>query len=150
MIGTVIIALISFVSTNFDDIFVLMLFFSQINDSIKVHHIIIGQYLGIGILIAISIIGTLGISVIPHEYVGLLGLAPIYIGINEYFKYRKYSNKDESAENKNSEDNDLEEIVENNIIAKFIQKFINPSVLKVFSVTLANGGDNIGIYIPLL
>lgn len=31
----------------------------------------------------------------------------------------------------------------------FIRNFINPSVVKVVGVTLANGGDNIGIYIPI-
>lgn len=31
----------------------------------------------------------------------------------------------------------------------FVKNFINPNVLKVSSVTIANGADNIGIYIPL-
>ena len=154
MFGTIITALTSFVATNIDDIFVLMLFFSQINDTIKVRHIIIGQYLGIGALITISIIGALGISIIPNEYVGLLGLAPIYLGINEYIKYKKERKDIESTEdqeNRISKNNNLEKTTENddNSITKVIKSLINPSVFKVASVTLANGGDNIGIYIPL-
>lgn len=129
MISIVLKAFISFVSTNIDDIFVLMLFFSQINDVMKKRHIVIGQYLGIGVLTAISIIGAMGVSVIPSEYVGLLGLVPIYLGIKAHIDYKK-----ESKDSENS---------------KVIKSFINPSVIKVFSVTLANGGDNIGIYIPL-
>lgn len=145
MFNTVIAAFISFISTNIDDIFVLMLFFSQINSTMKTHHIIIGQYLGIGALIAISIIGALGISIIPHEYVGLLGLVPIYLGINAYVKHKKESKNSQNTaqqEEKNHENNKLEETT-------FIKNFINPSVFKVACVTFANGGDNIGIYIPL-
>lgn len=151
MSGTIITALISFVCTNVDDIFILMLFFSKINKSIKVYHIILGQYLGICVLLIISIIGALGISIVPPKYVGLLGLFPIYLGVNEYFKYKKESKKNESEKQKEKQDTDLNKITENynNSIAIVIKKVINPSVFKVASVTLANGGDNIGIYIPL-
>ncbi|WP_346936869.1 cadmium resistance transporter [Clostridium sp.] len=79
MISTIIIAFVSFASTNIDDIFILMLFFSQINNDMGKRHIVIGQYLGITLLTTISIIGALGISLIPSEYVGLLGLVPIYL-----------------------------------------------------------------------
>ncbi|MCD2502826.1 cadmium resistance transporter [Clostridium sp. NSJ-145] len=151
MFGTIITALTSFVATNIDDIFVLMLFFSQINNSMKTRHIIIGQYLGISALIAISIIGALGISIIPNEYVGLLGLAPIYLGINEYIKYKKERKGIESTEDQENRNNNLEKTTENNdnSMTKVIKSLINPSVFKVASMTLANGGDNIGIYIPL-
>jgi len=151
LFSTVITAFISFVSTNIDDIFVLMLFFSQVNSIMNTRHIIIGQYLGIGALTAISIVGALGISVIPHEYVGLLGLVPIYLGIKAYTDYKKESKDNKNPENQNGENNKLEEttdIKENSIIT-FIKNFINPSVFKVASITFANGGDNIGIYIPL-
>lgn len=79
LISTIIIAFVSFASTNIDDIFILMLFFSQINNDMGKRHIVIGQYLGITLLTTISIIGALGISLIPSEYVGLLGLVPIYL-----------------------------------------------------------------------
>jgi len=154
LFSTVITAFISFVSTNIDDILVLMLFFSQINNIMKTRHIIIGQYLGIGTLTIISIVGALGISIIPHEYVGLLGLIPIYLGIKAYADYKKeskYKKNIENQENKNDENNKLEEttdIKETRIIT-FIKNFINPSVFKVASITFANGGDNVGIYVPL-
>lgn len=146
MISTVIMAFVSFASTNIDDILVLMLFFSQINNVMTRRHIVIGQYLGIGALTAISIIGALGVSVILHEYVGLLGLVPIYLGIKAYVAHEK-----ESKDNQNEENSKLEgttDTVGNHIIT-FIKSFINPSIIKVFSVTFANGGDNIAIYIPL-
>ena len=152
--NVIVIAFVSFISTNIDDIFILMLFFSQINSDMKKRHIVIGQYLGIGVLVVISIIGSLGVSVVPQEYVGLLGLVPIYLGIKTYIDNRK-ENKNTAKTGQNEFRNDC--IVEaqgeteskRNSLLRFKKNFINPSVAKVFSVTLANGGDNIGIYIPL-
>ena len=154
MISTVITAFVSFASTNIDDILVLMLFFSQINNVMKRRHIIIGQYLGIGALTTISIIGALGVSVIPQQYVGLLGLVPIYLGTKAYVDYKKEgkdNGKIGQQELLNGENSKLEETADTqeNSTLTLIKNFINPSVLNVFSVTFANGGDNIGIYIPL-
>lgn len=153
MINAIIKAIVSFASTNIDDIFVLMLFFSQVSAVIKKSHIIIGQYLAIGTLTIISIIGAFGVSVIPKEYIGLLGLAPISIGIKAWAEHRKEGNKIEDTDvHKRSKDqnNELKEIsYTKNSIMIFIKRFINPAIVKVFCVTLANGGDNIGIYIPL-
>jgi len=149
LIITIITAFVSFVSTNIDDIFILMLFFMQIDKVMKRTHIVIGQYLGIGVLTIISIMGALGLSAIPQEYVGLLGLVPIYLGIKEYSNYKKGSNNEniDQQELENGENSKIEETTaakKNSIIT-----FINPSIIKVFTVTLANGGDNIGIYTPL-
>jgi len=154
LISTVITAFVSFASTNIDDLLVLILFFSQINNIIKRRHIIIGQYLGIGALTAISIIGALGVSVISPRYVGLLGLVPIYLGIKTYVDHKKESKKNGDADQQelqNWEKSKLEETADTqrNRIINFIKSFINPSVLNVFSVTFANGGDNMGVYIPL-
>lgn len=154
MISTIITAFVSFASTNIDDIFILMLFFSQINNDMKIRHIVIGQYLGIGALTTISIIGALGVSIIQHEYVGLLGLVPIYLGIKAYVDHKKESKDIKNAyqqENQNGENGKFKESTstQESRIITFIKSFINPSVVKVFSVTVANGGDNIGIYIPL-
>jgi cadmium resistance transport/sequestration family protein len=114
----------SFISTNIDDILVLMLFFSGVNNAKKRYHIVIGQYIGIGALTIISVIGALGVSIVPQKYVGLLGLVPIYLGIKAYVDYKKENIQDEN--------------------------FVNAtSIATVCGVTIANGGDNIGIYIPL-
>jgi cadmium resistance transport/sequestration family protein len=144
LITTVIKAFVSFVATNIDDIFVLMLFYSQLNNIMKRKHIIIGQYIAIITLTIVSIIGALGISIIKDEYIGLLGLIPIYLGIKTYVDYIKESKDTENL----SDIEDITKAKENHTIS-FIGKFINPGILKVFIVTFANGGDNIGIYIPL-
>lgn len=157
MISTIITAFVSFASTNIDDIFILTLFFSQVNNDMKIKHIVIGQYLGIGLLTIISIIGALGVSVAPSEYVGFLGLVPIYLGVKSYFDYKKENKNNEDVNNQELQ-NDTNirsiEVEETTYIQEkhrlnFARNFINPSVIKVFSLTLANGADNIGIYVPL-
>jgi len=149
LISTVLMAFVSFTSTNIDDIFILMLYFSQVNNVMKRRHVVIGQYLGIGVLTIISIIVALGVSVISHEYVGLLGVVPVYLGIKTYVDHKKESKDNENTgkqELQYGENSKIEERTDTKInrIITFIKNFINPSVLKVFSITLANGGDNRG------
>lgn len=152
MISTILTALVAFISTNIDDIFVLILFFSQRNKNTKIYHIVLGQYLGIGLLTIISIIGALGISIISEKYIGLLGLIPIFLGVKEYLDYKRNTIEiEEGITNKEIEAYTNKEIIENKEkpIISFFKRLINPSVIKVAGVTLANGGDNIGIYVPI-
>ena len=68
----------AFAATNIDDFFVLMMFFSSL--TFPVRHVIIGQYIGIGLLVSISALGSFISLVIPSYIIGLLGIAPIMIG----------------------------------------------------------------------
>jgi cadmium resistance protein CadD (predicted permease) len=79
----------AFIATNIDDIFVLMLFFS----SSKFHkfRVVIGQYLGIGLLVVIGALGSLLALVVPQQIIGLLGFVPISIGIIRLIQFRKQS-----------------------------------------------------------
>ncbi len=121
-------SLIAFASTNVDDIFILMLFFA--NRQYKRGQVVLGQYLGIIALIAISFIGSLVGLLFDQKYIGLLGLLPIFFGIRgiiHLFKKKNSSLKENvSIDLKNSN-----------------------KVFSVAAITFANGGDNIGIYIPL-
>ena len=79
----------AFVATNIDDIFILMLFFSSPN--IQKGQVVIGQYLGIGMLVIISTVGSLLAFIVPQYLIGLLGLVPISIGIIRLIQLRKSS-----------------------------------------------------------
>lgn len=57
-------AIVAFAATNIDDIFVLTLFFAQKN--LKRWHIVVGQYLGIGGLISISLVGPTPLMTVSH------------------------------------------------------------------------------------
>lgn len=143
LILTILYALGSFIVTNIDDIFILMLLFSQARSQAKASNgstvntlpmgnriyprdIVIGQYLGFTLLVLISLLATVGVTLIPEEWVGLLGLIPIYLGVKLFIKGEE---EDEGA------------------ILSSLNKF-NKFYLSVAFITFANGGDNIGIYVP--
>lgn len=50
---------------------------------------IIGQYLRIAVLVAVSLIGSLIALVIPTYIIGLLGIVPIAIGIKNLIDIKK-------------------------------------------------------------
>ena len=133
----------SFVATNIDDLIILMLFFSQVNDKFRPRHIIIGQYLGFTLLILATLPGILGGLLIPKMWIGLLGFLPIIIGVKQLV-----SREEESVEVQAVTD-DLNQVSNRNPILSALNKLLSTQVGNVAAVTVANGGDNIGIYIPL-
>lgn len=115
--------IIFFVATNIDDLFFLMTWFSQAKTTEQKRYIVAGQYLGFILILTVSFIGAFGALKLPAEWVGLLGLAPIYIGIKslmELYQVRKGTS------------HHLEWI------------------FKTATITFVNGADNIGAYIPFL
>ena len=136
ILSTLITATVAFVATNIDDIFVLMMFFSQTDRAFRRRHIVIGQYIGFVTLIAVSLLGFLGSFIVPKEWIGLLGLAPIAIGIHKFV-------------NRNSETKTSELLGRLSPSSSVLSSLLNPKTYGVAVVTFANGGDNIGIYTPL-
>jgi cadmium resistance transport/sequestration family protein len=125
---------ITFAATNIDDIFVLMLFFSQTGNRLRAWHVVAGQYIGFTALVAVSLLGFLVGLAIPQHWIGLFGLLPIIIGVRHWLN-RKYE-----AEKENEEKEQVRRSSSDGVIA---------ALLSVATVTAANGGDNIGIYTPL-
>ena len=137
ILSIVAIGIASFAATNIDDIFVLMMFFSSSSSSSSLafpaKQIVLGQYIGIGLLISISALGSFISLAIPTYIIGLLGVVPIGIGVKKLIELRKtdedkisYSNHEIQRENKSY-----------------------LSILAVAAVTFSNGGDNIGVYTPM-
>ena len=137
--NVVLVAAVAFASTNIDDIFVLMLFYSQVNAVFRPKHIFIGQYLGFIGLIVISTLGYFGTLAIPREWIGFLGLAPIALGIRGLVRPREETANDEPTAPQTTA----------RAGPSFIDALLNPQAYSVAAVTFANGGDNIGIYVPL-
>jgi cadmium resistance protein CadD (predicted permease) len=113
----------AFVATNIDDTFVLILLFSS--PYILARNVIIGQFLGIVLLVLISSLASLLALAVPPFVIGLMGLIPIIIGIKRLLKFRKRS--------------------ETNYTMK--KEYL--SFLSVAAITIANGGDDIGVFTPL-
>ena len=129
---TLLASIIAFVVTNLDDIFILILFFSD--RKFISRNIIAGQFLGISTLIFVSFLGSFIGLVIDLKYVGLLGLVPIYMGLKSFVAlWTRGESEEEIPINLNSENSG------SNL----------RQVASVASVTVANGGDNISIYLPL-
>lgn len=81
--GLIAIGAAAFAATNIDDIFVLMVLFSTsfvASLTFPVRHVVLGQYLGISLLIAISALGSLIPLLVPPYFIGLLGIVPMAIG----------------------------------------------------------------------
>jgi cadmium resistance transport/sequestration family protein len=124
----VITSIVAFASTNIDDIFLLILFFGD--RKFKPFDIYLGQYVGVIALVIVSIIGSLIGNFIDPRYVGLLGLFPIYLGIRKLIEFFRNDTSDPE-------------------IVVLSEKKVGANFLAVAAVTIANGGDNIGTYIPL-
>lgn len=129
MLGVFGVAIVVFASTNVDDIFVLLGFFAD--PKFRAKQVVIGQYLGIAVLYAVSVVASFLVLVIPATYIGLLGFAPIFFGFRRLWELW---NGVETGDN--PEDHEKASAGHSNIVA-------------VTLVTIANGGDNISIYTPL-
>lgn len=127
MLTTIFTAVISFISTNIDDIFVLMILYTQAKDRRDIMHIIAGQYLGICVLFAISVLGALGAQLFFSQYIRYLGFLPLFLGLKLLINY--HNEKTDDKEEKES--------------SRQI------SIISVALIAIANGADNICVYIPI-
>jgi cadmium resistance transport/sequestration family protein len=127
--------LTAFAATNLDDIVILSLFFSQVNAIFRRRHIVVGQYLGFSTLVFASLLGFCGSLILPQPWIGLLGIAPMMIGINCWF------NQDDETEQT--------EVESQESVNSWFSSFLSPQTYSVAAVTIANGGDNVAIYAPL-
>ena len=111
----------AFVATNIDDIFVLMLLFAQAETIGTRLRIAAGQYLGIGLLTAASVLAAVGLGQVPGQYLRLLGVVPVLLAVRAW---REGSGEENDGGN------------------------ACQGVLATAALTVANGGDNLGVYIP--
>jgi cadmium resistance protein CadD (predicted permease) len=122
----VVTAAVAFVGTNMDDFVVLLLLvLGTARDETAWHQIVIGQYIGFCVLLAAGLGGAALFGLIGTQWIALLGILPIALGLNGFRR-----------------------AVQNTTDTPNAHRF-NGGVLKVAVVTVANGGDNISVYIPL-
>lgn len=128
---TIISAIGVYISTSIDYLIVLIILFAQLSQNKQKWHIYAGQYLGTGLLVGVSLVAAYVVNFVPEAWmVGLLGLIPIYLGI----RFAIIGEGEEEEE---------EEIIERLEQSKANQLFWTVTLL-----TIASGGDNLGIYIP--
>lgn len=117
-----------FLVTNIDDIIVLSLFFARgAGQRGTTTKIVVGQYLGFGGILLASVAVTFGAGLfLPDDAIPYFGLIPLLLGAFAAWQVWR-----------NGEDDD------DTVADKPV------SALTVAAVTFANGGDNIGVYVPV-
>lgn len=130
IVSSVLQAIGLFVATNIDVIIVLSLFFARgAGQRGTTARITAGQYLGFAGILGTAVLVSLGAGAfLPEEAIPYFGLIPLALGL--WAAWRAW---------RGSDDDDDDAKVEGK----------NVGVLTVAAVTFANGGDNIGVYVPV-
>ncbi|MFE9745521.1 cadmium resistance transporter [Saccharothrix saharensis] len=108
-----------FAVTNVDDIVLLALFFAR---GVPPWRVVLGQYLGFVGILAVAITAALGATLLPPSVLPWLGLLPLALGLKA--AWQAWRGGDDSSP-------------------------VATGALGVAAVTFANGGDNIGVYVPV-
>jgi cadmium resistance protein CadD (predicted permease) len=118
-----------FAVTNIDDIVILALFFAQgAGHRGAARNIALGQ--GLGFVASLVIAGAIafGATFLPEDAIPYLGLLPLALGIKA--AAQAWRDRDDPDEERAA-------------------RAGGPKIVEVAAVTLANGGDNIGVYAPV-
>jgi cadmium resistance protein CadD (predicted permease) len=100
--------------------------------------IVVGQYVGFGAVLAAGVIGALSASLLPTSVIPYLGLLPIPSGLRLVWRaWREHRQGDDSGGDQTP------------VHQEGDQNKASPGVMTVAAVTFANGGDNIGVYVPV-
>src|SRR5699024_9380542 len=120
-----------FIVTNIDDVIVLSLFFARgAGQRGTTARIAAGQYLGFAGILGAAVLVSLGAGAfLPPEAIPYFGLIPFALGLWAAW----------GAWRSDADDDDDDARVAGKKVA----------VWTVAAVTFANGGDNIGVYVPV-
>ena len=118
-----------FAVTNIDDIVILALFFAQgAGHRAAARKIATGQYLGFAAILAICVAAAFGATLLPEAAIPYLGLIPLALGVRAAWQARLRRDDEDDKPAVGS---------------------TGPGIAAVATVTFANGGDNIGVYVPV-
>jgi len=144
LIGTSIIGISAAIATTFDDNIYLTAFFGKVNHVFRPKHVILGEFIGFTVLVIASLPGFLGGLVLPEAWIGLLGILPIAIGISNLMS------REDQEETVQAVSLDFGHAVESKRQKKSLLATLRDrQTYRVSAVAIANGGNNIGIYVPL-
>lgn len=119
----------AFISTEVDDLLSLFILMGAARNSRDKVAVTIGKYLGLALLCVCSAVFASYISRVPSHWLGLLGVLPLVIGIKEMIEAFREGNK---------------EVPEKDLSGFAFLRLL----LATLIVTVADGGDNIAVYIP--
>ncbi|MFO0309470.1 MAG: cadmium resistance transporter, partial [Pseudanabaena sp.] len=132
-------------ATTFDDNIYLTSFFGRVSRTFRPRHVVVGEFLGLTILISISLVGYFVGMVVSDMWVGLLGVLPIMIGIHQLMGKEDDENSDviEEVEKVHIE------VGRPRIKQSLWSTIRDPKTHRVTAVHVSNGGNNVAVYIPL-
>ncbi|MGH3265343.1 MAG: cadmium resistance transporter [Trebonia sp.] len=120
-----------FAVTNIDDLLLLSLFFGRSAEQPSAAgRIVAGQYLSFIAILAITIAAAYGVTFLPESAIAYLGLLPLALGLRSAWQAWKDHRRPSGHERRDDTQD-------------------GPKTLRVAAITFANGGDNIGVYLPV-
>ena len=128
VVPAIVTAFAMFAATSIDDAVVLVVLnvASQAGGVPKRWQIWAGQYLGFSVIVLVAFLAALGLRVVPVEWVGLMGLIPLLLGIRgllNLIRTRRDSDQ--------------------------VPPVMATGLFSVVAITVSNGGDNIALYTPV-
>ena len=125
-------AAVVFASTDIDDLVLLTAFFADLR--LRRGAIVAGQFLGIAGLVGASLAAAAASLAVPPHWPALLGVVPLGLGLWKLpALWRRGHDEDETVA----------------AASAGHRSAAGAQALAVAAVTVANGGDNLGVYIPL-
>ncbi|MFM0648002.1 cadmium resistance transporter [Paraburkholderia bryophila] len=130
MLSLALLAIAAYVATNIDNLFVLLAFLAEAGRQRR--RVIVGQFAGsLALIVAATLVAAL-LTRLPTGYVGLLGILPIGVGLAKAWeRFGPSSANPASASGTAATVSD------------------GSSWWTVACVAVANGSDNIAVYVPL-
>ena len=130
MLGTIIAGVVTYWSTAIDLLIILMLFFAKVKDKKGVRDIYIGQFLGSGLLILVSLFFAVILHFVPDKrLLGFLGIIPVFLGIKALILGDSDGEKMANEKLKDTNHNDLIKTL-------------------IFITIVSCGADNVGLFVP--
>ncbi|KXU86606.1 cadmium transporter [Paraburkholderia monticola] len=151
MLSLVLLAIAAYAATNIDNLFVLLGFLTEAGAQRR--RVVLGQYAGSLLLVAAALVLAALLTRLPTGYVGLLGLLPIAVGLHKGWQrfgpghaQRDDSKDDQATAHAPAHAPDDAPAARSPAASPTAS---GSSSWTVAGVAIANGSDNIAVYVPL-
>ena len=138
-------ALLLFAATNLDDLLLLLVIASDRQRRYRPVAVLAGQLLGFSAILAISLLGFWSGLVAPERWMACLGLLPLGLGLRQQLALQAGS----GGQDHEAATGFLGHPEQGTALPSAAAASTRHVVLKVAALTLANGSDNISVYLPL-
>ncbi|CAE6710516.1 cadmium resistance transporter [Paraburkholderia haematera] len=139
MFSLALLAVAAYAATNIDNLFVLLAFLAEAGG--RRRHVIAGQFAGSLALIVGALLLAALLTRLPTGYVGLLGILPVAVGLGKAWTRFRPGTPDQ--------DKNAQATAHTRAPATPTTDAAGSSWWTVACVAVANGSDNLAVYVPL-